>query len=173
MDVRLRPVVEGDVAALEAIGPYHDAYVAFGGDPRGRPEGGRAWAEGIISRIEDAFAGWIIEVDGTLAGEVKLLFHNPADRNARIAIGLFRDDLRGKGIGPRAIAMALNEAFGSFGLHRVELRVLAKNTRAIRAYEKSGFRHEGRLRDHALIGGAYEDDLIMSILSIDPRPDIT
>lgn len=173
MDVRLRPVAAGDVARLEAIGPYHDAYIAYGGDPKGHPNGGRDWAEGIISRIEAAYAGWIIEVDGALAGELKLLFHNPSDRNARLSIGLFRQDLRGQGIGPRAIALALDQAFGPLGLHRVDLHVLAKNTRAIRAYTSAGFQVEGRLRHTALIGDVWEDDLVMAILATDPRPNIS
>ena len=170
MDIRLRPVADGDIDALEKIGPDHDAYVAFGGAPDGQPKGGRDWAAGIIGRVQAAYFGRIIDVGGALAGEIKLQFENLTDRNARLAIWVYRPDQRGQGIAQRAIALTLDEAFGPLVLHRVDLRVLAKNTRAIRAYETAGFRHEGRLRGAAKIGKNYEDELIMAVLASDDRP---
>jgi RimJ/RimL family protein N-acetyltransferase len=49
-------------------------------------------------------------------------------------------------------------------LHRVSVRVLDYNLRAIRAYQKSGFVIEGREREAALVDGAWHDDLMMAIL---------
>ena len=37
-------------------------------------------------------------------------------------------------------------------------------TRAIRCYEKAGFRHEGRLREALFRHGSYHDILVMGIL---------
>jgi len=172
MDLRLRPVAPGDITALEQIGPDREAYLGFGGDPASNPTGGYDWAHGIIARIERAYWGRVVTVDGALAGEVKLHSFSEPDASARVAIGIFRPELRDRGIGRKVIAAALSEAFGSLRLHRVELRVLAKNTRAIRCYEAAGFRHEGRLREAAKIGGGFEDDLIMAILTTDPRPKV-
>ncbi|MNW10242.1 Spermidine N(1)-acetyltransferase [compost metagenome] len=56
-------------------------------------------------------------------------------------------------------------AFGELGLHRVSLRVLAFNERAIASYRKSGFSIEGREREAALIDGAWHDDIMMGILA--------
>ena len=168
MDTRLRQLQPGDAARLAAIGPDRDAYIGYGGDPALEPQGGADWADAIISRIRDAFWGRIIEVDGAFAGEVKLHHHNAADASARLAIGIFRPDLRGCGVGRKAIALALQAAFGELGLHRVELRVLAKNARAIRCYEAAGFRHEGRMHEAARIGPNFEDELLMAVLASDP-----
>lgn len=173
MDVLLRPLATQDMAELIAIGPDREGYLGYGGDPATEPTGGPAWAKAIISRISKAHWGRIIEVDGVFAGEIKLHGPSNADRSARLAIGIFRADLRGRGVGRRAIALALNAAFGPLGLHRVELRVLAKNMQAIRCYEAVGFRHEGRLRQAARIGNTYEDDLIMAILATDDRPALS
>ena len=170
MDIRLRPVADGDIAALQAIGPDHAAYVAFGGDPTGHPSGGHDWASGIIGRVQAAYFGRIIEVDGELAGEIKLQFENLTDRNARLAIWVYDPSLRAKGIGQHAIALTLDEAFGALELHRIELRVLAHNTLAIRCYEAAGFQHEGRLREIAKIADSYADEWVMSVLATDERP---
>jgi RimJ/RimL family protein N-acetyltransferase len=44
------------------------------------------------------------------------------------------------------------------------LRVYAENKRAIRAYEKVGFVHEGRMRQAVYKNGSYSDILCMSVL---------
>jgi hypothetical protein len=49
-------------------------------------------------------------------------------------------------------------------LHRVDLRVLEYNKRAIRCFEKCGFVIEGRIREDALIEDKWETDIMMSIL---------
>jgi RimJ/RimL family protein N-acetyltransferase len=44
------------------------------------------------------------------------------------------------------------------------LRVFDYNHRAIRAYEKCGFQHEGAMRQAHFADSAYHDELIMGIL---------
>src|SRR3972149_5337062 len=48
-------------------------------------------------------------------------------------------------------------AFYQLGLDRVALAVFEFNPRAIRSYEKAGFRMEGRLRDTILRDGRHWD----------------
>ena len=48
-----------------------------------------------------------------------------------------------------------------------ELRVWAFNTRAIRAYEKSGFVLKGRRREAVFHDGKFHDELVMSVLAAD------
>jgi RimJ/RimL family protein N-acetyltransferase len=43
--------------------------------------------------------------------------------------------------------------------------VFSYNLRAIRAYEKAGFRIEGRLRDAILREGVYWDEIQMGVIS--------
>ncbi len=63
------------------------------------------------------------------------------------------------------IRLVLAHAFGEMGLHRVDLRVLEFNTRAIRCYQSCGFIEEGRERQSAFIGGEYYDDVMMGVLA--------
>jgi RimJ/RimL family protein N-acetyltransferase len=55
-------------------------------------------------------------------------------------------------------------------LHRVWLHVYEFNPRAVRVYEKVGFRHEGRLRQAIFHDGRYWDTLVMGLLHAEWRP---
>jgi len=58
----------------------------------------------------------------------------------------------------------LRYAFTEINMNRVTLNVFEFNPRAIRAYEKAGFRHEGRMRKVLNKEGKRWDMLYMSIL---------
>lgn len=60
--------------------------------------------------------------------------------------------------------MILNYAFEVLKYHKIYLRVLDYNTRAIKSYEKCGFVKEGIDRDGALINGIYCSDIYMGII---------
>ena len=87
------------------------------------------------------------------------------DKRASLAIGLLRLEDQGRGLGTEAVRRVLEYGFDELGLHRVSLRVLAGNIRAIRCYEKCGFQVEGRERETVFLDGAWRDDLIMGLLS--------
>lgn len=168
--VRLRAPRPADIAARAALGRSPAILRMFGHDGPTNTTMTTTDAQGWFDRLSAHPHAWVIESDDALAGELRLDGLDPADRRARLALGLFSDRDLGRGIGPRAIAQALDHAFGPLGLHRVDLRVLAFNTRAIRCYTACGFRHEGTLRENAWIDGAWHDDLIMGLLAHDPRP---
>jgi RimJ/RimL family protein N-acetyltransferase len=71
----------------------------------------------------------------------------------------------GRGLGTEATQLMLGHAFDRLALHRVGLTVFSYNVRAIRAYEKAGFRVEGRLRDAIMRDGRYFDEVQMGILA--------
>jgi RimJ/RimL family protein N-acetyltransferase len=110
---------------------------------------------------------WIIEVGGQLIGEIKLHSVNAQDRRASMAIAIYDAQQLGKGYGSEAIRLLLHHAFTELDLHRIGIRVLAYNERAIRAYLKCGFVVEGRERETAFVDGVWHDDLMMGILSRD------
>ncbi len=72
-----------------------------------------------------------------------------------------------QGYGSEAMRLMLKYGFETVNLHRIYLRVFENNPRAVRAYEKAGFVHEGRERESHFIGGKYIDTLLMSVI----RPD--
>jgi len=105
---------------------------------------------------------WVIDAEGFI-GHVR--FHNvdAHDRRAWLAIGIEDPTRLGRGLGTEALRLALGFGFAT-GLHRVSVRVLASNARAIASYRKCGFVDEGRERESALVEGRWQDDLIMGLL---------
>jgi RimJ/RimL family protein N-acetyltransferase len=69
-----------------------------------------------------------------------------------------------QGYGTEAVRLLIKHGFNSLNLNRIFLRVFENNPRAIRAYEKAGFVHEGRERQAEFRDGRYIDVLLMSIL---------
>ena len=72
---------------------------------------------------------------------------------------------RGRGIGTAAAKLMLRYCFAEEKLHRIYLRALAGNERAIRSYEKAGFRKEACLKDDVRIDGKYCDIIWMAAIS--------
>jgi RimJ/RimL family protein N-acetyltransferase len=69
-----------------------------------------------------------------------------------------------KGYGTEALRLFLRYAFRELNLRRVSLDVFSYNPRALRCYEKCGFRVEGRIREAISKEGKRHDDIYMGIL---------
>ena len=89
---------------------------------------------------------------------------DPDNGSVLFHITLGERDVWGQGYGTEAASMMLAHAFERLGLHRVGLSVFSFNERAIRSYEKAGFRIEGRLRDAIARDGRYWDEIQMGAL---------
>ena len=81
--------------------------------------------------------------------------------------GIFIGDAqaRGRGYGTAAARLMIKYCFQELKLHRLFLRVYAKNQQAIRSYEKAGFTKEAHLREDVCIDGTYEDIILMGIIN--------
>ena len=106
----------------------------------------------------------ILDPEGRILGESVVNEIDWEVRCGNFRIALFGSDSCGKGIGSWAVGLTRDFAFEALGLHRLELDVFSFNPRAIRAYEKAGFRREGARREAVLDGAAYGDDILMAIL---------
>ncbi len=84
--------------------------------------------------------------------------------SAEFGITIGEKSYWGQGYATEAVRLLAKVGFDSLNLNRIHLRVFETNTRAIRAYEKAGFTHEGRQRHAAFKDGKYTDLLVMSIL---------
>lgn len=69
-----------------------------------------------------------------------------------------------QGLGTDAVRTLLRFAFLELNLHRVELDVYDFNPRAMRCYEKAGFRLEGTRRQALFRDGEYHDVHHMGLL---------
>ncbi len=84
--------------------------------------------------------------------------------DAMVAIGIGEPEYWGGGYGTEAMRLVLRYAFQELNLYRVTLGVFAYNTRAIRCYEKAGFKHEGREHGTIYRDGERSDVLFMGVL---------
>jgi len=100
-----------------------------------------------------------------LIGVTSLARINWISRNAELAIFIGEKKLWGKNLGTEALILLLDYAFNILGLRKVYLRVLEFNKRAMKCYEKVGFKVVGRLRKQRYRGGKYWDEIIMDILA--------
>ncbi len=84
--------------------------------------------------------------------------------SAWVGIGLGERDYWGKGYGTDAMRVILCYAFRELNLYRVNLDVFEYNPRAVRSYEKAGFKIEGREPRSVLRDGQRYDMILMGIL---------
>jgi RimJ/RimL family protein N-acetyltransferase len=89
---------------------------------------------------ESGLAWFAILIDGEPRGHV-WLERDPSQSDSAV-LGILIGDSRlfGRGIGQRAIPLALEAASRCFGFSRVKLRVRKSNPRAIACYARCGFR---------------------------------
>jgi len=81
-----------------------------------------------------------------------------------VGIGIGERDYWGKGYGTDAMKLCIQFAFTELNAHRVSLGVHEYNPRAMRSYEKAGFRLEGRTRGDVMREGKRTDSFWMGIL---------
>lgn len=102
--------------------------------------------------------------DDKLIGDLGLDVVNWSGHDAFVGLGIGETEYWGKGYGTDAMNILLRFAFTEINLRRVTLNVFEYNPRAIRSYEKAGFRHEGRMRQVLNKEGRRWDMLYMGIL---------
>lgn len=69
-----------------------------------------------------------------------------------------------RGYGSDATRVLLKFCFMELVLHRVQLKVISYNQRAIRSYQKVGFKEEGTLREVIRRDGQFHDVVQMALL---------
>ena len=119
-------------------------------------EEGEAWFADVSAEPHE----WIIAEGGEPRGQIRL--HTIEGTEAFLAIGLWRPEWLGRGLGSDAIrtlcAWAREEPLG---LARVKVHVAAFNDRAVAAYARAGF---ARIDTNALrVAGRTDDEIVMAL----------
>jgi len=111
----------------------------------------------IVLAIED-------KSDGALVGFVYLNNIDWFARNAEFGILIGERSRHGKGLAREALHLVADYAFESLNLHKLYLRVVAFNKRALRLYRAFGFVDEGVQRQQAYLRGRYYDVVLMGLI---------
>ncbi|MGM9986264.1 MAG: GNAT family N-acetyltransferase [Bacillaceae bacterium] len=161
--VLLRKPKDSDITDRFKCGRNKELIRMYGGDTRDFKPFTMEEATGFVHKILSNKLEWCVEHQGRCIGSARLTV-NELDNRARYAVGIFDTTELGKGLGTEITQLVVQYAFEELSLHRVDLRVLEYNIRAIKCYEKCGFIQEGVEREGSLIEGIYETDVFMSIL---------
>ncbi|HLK41876.1 MAG TPA: GNAT family protein [Thermoleophilia bacterium] len=153
----LRPLAEADVEPLADIGST--------------PEVARWWPGISADHLREHIAGGggstacAIELDGRTVGMIQ--FHEEEDDFRHAGLDLFLDPaVHGRGLGGEAIVLLGRHLIEAQGHHRLTIDPALANERAIRCYEKAGFRRVGVLRSYWRDpDGVWRDGLLLDVLA--------
>ena len=120
--------------------------------------------EDIIKKQSHIFN--IVSLDNDeLIGRCMFFALSQIDRCAMLGIVIGEKEYWDKGIGTEAAGLLLDYGFNILNLNSVMLGVFEFNKRAIRSYEKLGFKRIGNRRQGRIIAGKKYDVVLMDILA--------
>ena len=162
--VTVRPVEAADLETLAAI--LREPSVA-----RWWPDDPDDTARELVTSTDSCTCAILLE--GTVVGCVQWYEENePGCRHA--ALDMFVATAhQGRGLGPEALRLAARHLFAARGHHRLVIDPRVDNGRAIRAYERVGFRPVGVMREYERgSDGVWHDGLLMDLLrdELDDEP---
>ncbi|HEV3264952.1 MAG TPA: GNAT family protein [Acidimicrobiales bacterium] len=169
--VRLATLVEKDYEAwYEVRDRCRSWLIPWEPRPKGAPlapEDAASFASRCLMRERERQLGtgygFGIFVEGRFAGEITLssIQRGPFQNGS---VGYWIDqDLAGLGLIPEAVVIALQYAFESLGLHRIEVAIIPRNRASRRVVEKLGLRVEGVALGYLEINGEWEDHIRYAI----------
>lgn len=127
------------------------------------PGGEERWFERQLNDEKNRI--FAIETEkGVHIGNIGLHEIDYKDGKATLGIVIGEKGYWDQGYGTDAVRTLLRFAFQELNLHRISLEVFDFNKRAIRCYEKCGFRREGVAREDSFRGGKRHDKVLMGIL---------
>jgi aminoglycoside 6'-N-acetyltransferase len=158
--VLLRPLDEADVPRLAEI--------------LAEPEVARWWGAWDEQRIraeileDEETEPYAVVQDGELIGLAIVSEElDPDYRHAALDLSL-ATSAHGHGLGGETLRVLARHLFTERGHHRLTIDPAAHNTRAIRAYERVGFRAVGMMRLYERgHDGTWHDGLLMDLLAAD------
>ena len=98
-----------------------------------------------------------------LIGNISLMHVNDINRTAELGIFIGDEDYLSKGYGSEAIKLLLDYAFNYVNLNNIMLKVFELNKRAMKAYEKCGFKVFGIWKECRYFNGEYSNEVYMNI----------
>ena len=166
--VQVRTPRPGDQAVLERLraDPEIDHYMGVD------PGTGLLWRQVFLGENSGSLADLVVAAlggDEAPIGLISLWDRSIPHQAAELSIWIGQGHRNG-GAGTEALRLALRHAFGPMGLHKIYLRVLEYNARAIRTYQKCGFKIEVTLRDEMRVQGRWHNLIYMGALADDFSP---
>lgn len=153
-----------------------DALLAMFSDPQvmrywSRPpmqsrEEALALIEEIVEGFERrAMLNWVIaDHDDAVVGSCTLFRFDPRHRRAELGFALHRSQW-GRGLAREATTLALDWAFGTLGLHRIDASIDPGNAASRTLLLRLGFMVEGCQRESFFVGDTVTDTELLGLLA--------
>ena len=126
-------------------------------------EGEKKYFEESMNKNYNFF---IVTLDNDkLIGTVGLEKYDAINRTATLGIFIGDKEYRSQGYGTEAIKLILDYGFNYLNLNNIKLDLMSFNERALKCYQKCGFKEYGRRRKCKYINGQYYDLIEMDILA--------
>lgn len=160
--VRLRPLRRRDGAAWDRLRRENERWLrrweATSPDPGSRrPTFGQYVRDQARAARSGAGFSFGVEYEGELVGHLTISGVTMGSLRGA-AIGYWIGERwAGRGLIPRAVALAADFCFFSLELHRVEINIRPENSPSLRVVEKLGFRDEGVRERYLHIDGQWCD----------------
>jgi aminoglycoside 6'-N-acetyltransferase len=122
----------------------------------------------LVTDVDDDTTVYVIEVDGSIAGLIQS-WEEPDEeyRHAGMDIAV-STAWHGKDVAIAALRGLARHLIEDLGHHHLTIDPASANTRAIRCYEKLGYRPVGVLRQNELdADGVFRDTLLMDLVAED------
>lgn len=124
----------------------------------------KKWYSELINNKKDITLGIFLDSTNKLIGYAGICDISETNKSGEYYIFIGEKKLWGKGIATKVTEQILKIGFNDYKLNRIMLTVSEPNIGGLKAYEKSGFKIEGRLREASFRDNEFHDKLIMSIL---------
>ena len=163
--VKLRPLEREDLLFVHQLNNndsimrywFEEAYESFA-------ELSQLYERNIHNQTERRFI--IATGANEAAGLVELVEINHLHRRCEFQIAI-HPAFQGRGYARAATRIAIDYAFKVLNIHKLYLHVDKDNARAVRIYERCGFRPEGVLKDEFFVNGRYRDAVRMCLFQPD------
>ena len=169
--VFLRPAELQDVPMFQRCSNLPEVrYALFTAFPENRVRLNE-WVEGLYKNHDSIV---LVMVDNDTKRAVGYTAYYRIDWVSRAAvffIAIADPDDWSHGYGGKTVQMMMDYAFYTLNLQRIQLHVWVDNEKAVKAYEKVGFKIEGTLRRAMYHKGKYADFHVMGLLKDEYAPN--
>ena len=126
-------------------------------------ESERAWLINNMDKKEQQFAIVLKETD-KLIGNCGFVDINHLHQRGEVGLFIGEEENRSKGYGTEALSLLVEYGFNYLNLKNIMLKVFSFNERAIKSYEKVGFKVFGKRTEVYYLNGKWYDEYFMEIL---------
>jgi len=162
--VYLRPLEEDDLPSIRIWANDPEIRRLTGEVGPMSAAGADQFYERIKTDLNRIWFAIVLKENDRIIGEAGLLRIFYPWRTADLSIIIGDKFSWNKGYGSEAILLLMDYAFGTLSLHRLAIGVVGFNERALKFYEKAGFKREGIQRDGYFSNHQFSDFVMMSIL---------